>query len=325
MDQQTVFGAKLHGIKKILKIAGIAFLAVIIFGLWNIISGDKKISQQSSDSVLNYDYRGDKMAASDYLESPTSSPDESSRMMSGSLESSEIAAQENLVEKKVIKNGNLSLKVKKTQEAVAFISEVAKAKGGEIFSTNLVERVKGTKSGTVVVKVPVAQFESAISEIKKIATQVVIEYTSGQDVTEQYTDLQAQLKNKQAEEQSFVKILDQSGKIDDILAVTREISRVRGEIERLQGRIRFLESQTDMSTITVSLSEDAELAPVGSGWRPGQVFKQSIQDLVKGAQNFVDGLIKLVILGLPSIILFVIIFFMIWKVAKKVVEKIRNK
>ncbi|KKQ47184.1 MAG: hypothetical protein US66_C0017G0014, partial [Candidatus Moranbacteria bacterium GW2011_GWD2_37_9] len=173
-------------------------------------------------------------------------------------------------------------------------------------------------------KVPVREFEIAISEIKKVATQVVNEYTSGQDVTEQYVDLQAQLKNKQAEEQTFVGLLDRSGKLDDVLAVTREISRVRGEIERLQGKIRYLESQTDMATIAISLSEDVEVAPVGSGWRPGQVFKQAVSDLVKSAQGFVDNLIRFLIIGLPSIVVFLIIFWIAWLVIKKITTRLKG-
>jgi hypothetical protein len=225
-------------------------------------------------------------------------------------------------DKKVIKNGDLNLQIESTEKSAQEIGNIVRGKGGEVFATNFYERVKGQKSGFITVKVPVNKFEETINDIKKIATQVLSESTNGQDVTEQYTDLQAQLKNKRAEEESFVKILDTAGKIDDVLAVTREISRVRGEIERLEGKIRFMDSQTDMSTITINLTEDTTIVPVNEGWRPWQVVKQSVKELIASVQGFVDGIIRFVIVGIPSLIPFaLLIIFLIW-VGRKVHTKI---
>ncbi len=310
-------------IKKGAQIVAILILVVFLIGLWNIIVGTEKSkindlpASYSEEENIGVGRMGGMdlgtQSTKEMAVAPMDVSEDGSFAMTGNPGISQ--------DKRVIKDGNLSLKVKKTEEAVLEITEIAKRKGGEIFSTNLSEFSKGQKSGTVVVKVPVREFESAISEIKKVATQVVNEYTSGQDVTEQYIDLQAQLKNKQAEEQTFVGLLDRSGKLDDVLAVTRETSRVRGEIERLQGRIRFLESQTDMASIAVSLSEDVEVAPVGSGWRPGQVFKQAVSDLVKSAQGFVDNSIRFVIVGLPSLVIFLIILGIAWMAVKKIIAR----
>ncbi|KKQ28584.1 MAG: hypothetical protein US44_C0009G0011 [Candidatus Moranbacteria bacterium GW2011_GWD1_37_17] len=297
-------------------------MAVFIIGLWNIIVGTEK----SKINDLSVDYSEEGNIGVGRMGGMNLSTQSAKETAVAPMDVSENMTENQGIsqDKRVIKDGTLSLKVKRTEEAVSEIAEIVKRKGGEIFSTNLNEFSKGQKSGMVVVKVPVREFEIAISEIKKVATQVVNEYTSGQDVTEQYVDLQAQLKNKQAEEQTFVGLLDRSGKLDDVLAVTREISRVRGEIERLQGKIRYLESQTDMATIAISLSEDVEVAPVGSGWRPGQVFKQAVSDLVKSAQGFVDNLIRFLIIGLPSIVVFLIIFWIAWLVIKKITTRLKG-
>lgn len=178
------------------------------------------------------------------------------------------------VDKKVIKNGDLNLKVNSISEASENIAKIAKDNGGDVFSTNVYSLNKA-KSGTVIIKVPVANFEKAFSEIKKIAALVIQESTSGQDVTEEYIDLQSQLKNKQAEEQQFVEIMKQAVKIQDILDVTQQLSRVRGEIEQLQGRLKFLNSQTDMASITVSLSEDSNIT-IADSWRPWQIIKTQL-------------------------------------------------
>jgi len=237
---------------------------------------------------------------------------------------SEIASGQDIPDKKVIKNGNLNLKVVNADNAVSKIGEIAKRNNGDVFSSNFYENTKNIKSGSLTVKVPVANFESTFQEIKKVATLVMQESTTGQDVTEEYSDLQSRLKNKQAEEQQFIKILDQAQKIQDILEVTRELSRVRGEIEMLQGRIKFLNSQTDMASIFVSLSEDANIT-LADSWRPWQVVKDSVNVLIKKAQGFVNFVIVLVIAALPLILLYALLGYVIYRIGRKIYLKIQEK
>ncbi len=211
-------------------------------------------------------------------------------------------------ERRVIKNGNLSLKVEELEKASDEIERIAKEQQGEVFSTDFNQRSSRSRSGRMTVRVPVVNFEATIKDLKEAATQVLSESTSGRDVTEQYVDLQAQLKNKQAEEQAFTELLERSGDMEEVLEVTKELSRVRGEIERLQGKIRYLESQTDFSTIVVYLSEDAEVLVRDNDWRPGQVAKEAATELIQRMQEFVNNLISFAIVTLPSLVVFVLIF-----------------
>jgi hypothetical protein len=227
-------------------------------------------------------------------------------------------------DKKIIKNGNLSLKVDNADKAGASVTKIAKDNGGEVASSNFRQSGTNVKSGSITVKVPVANFEKTFSDLKKVASLVLTESTSGNDVTEQYVDLQAQLKNKQTEEDAFTRIMAQAQKIDDILAVQRELSRVRGQIEQFQGRIKYLDSQTNMSTITVSLTEDANIS-IADRWRPWQVVKETTSVLVKKVQGFVDFVIKLVILVLPVLLLYALLFLVVYKIGKKIYLKFRKK
>jgi hypothetical protein len=316
--------------KKWLKIAGIAVLVLIVYGLFNMKTSP--IRSPKGDSLPGM-----------MLESPAVM-EKSGRMLSKSTTTDSMALQETenfsasdeglsgskgqeitQVEKKIIKNGNLSLRVEKTEQAVKKIAQVAKGFGGEVFSSSFSERTKGSKNGYMTIKVPSDKFDQTMEEIKEVATQVVNESSNAQDVTEQYVDLQAQLKNKKAEEGAFLKILDRSGEIKDVLSVTREVSRVRGEIERLQARINYMESQTSKATISVSLSQDATITPINDDWRPWQIVKGSVKQLTKNFQNFVDGLIEFIIVGLPGlIIIFFIVWLIIW-IGKKIFRKIFRK
>ena len=313
---------------KALKITGIIAGAIILIAAFLIIVTASMNSSRINSPGYPSDMGVAGLSSDSWSESSNvafSSPSSVSSAMKGSLEVAPMPSQDlPTVDKKVIKNGNLNLQVEKTDSAADKINQIAKANNGEVFSSNFRQTKSNVKSGTVTVKVPVANFEKTFNELKKIATLVINESTSGQDVTEQYTDLQAQLKNKQAEEQTFVKILDQAGKIDDVLAVTREIARVRGNIEQLQGRIRFMDSQTDMSTISVNLTEDTNISVVDS-WRPVQVIKEAFNSLMKSLQGLVDFLIQFIIVALPMLLIWAVIFVIIYKIGRKIYFKFKNK
>ena len=233
-------------------------------------------------------------------------------------------AESPAVEKKVIKNGSLTAKVVNIDNSVKDIEAIAKSNSGEVFSTNFYQNANKAKSGTIVVKVPVTNFEKAFAELKKVASVVVRESTSGQDVTQEYTDLQSQLKNKQAEEQAFASILSRSGQIDDVLKVTKELARVRGEIEVLQGQIKYLNSQIDMSQISLNLSEDENIT-VTDTWRPGQIIKDAVNSLIQKIQKFLSFIIVLVIIIIPILALYLLLFYIFYLIGKKIYRKIRKK
>ena len=83
-----------------------------------------------------------------------------------------------------------------------------------------------------------------------------------------------------------------------------------------------MDSQTDMSTITISLSEDVEITPISNDWRPWQVVKKSFSELIDSLQRLINGLIRFVIVILPSLIVFLLIIWIIWKAGKKIFEKL---
>jgi hypothetical protein len=224
------------------------------------------------------------------------------------------------VDKKIIKNGNLTMKVANADNAANDVASIAKINGGEVFTSNFYENTSNVKSGTITVKVPVANFEKAFSELKKVASLVVRESTSGQDVTEQFVDLESRLKNKQEEEKAFADILTRSGQIDDVLKVTRELARVRGEIEVIQGQLKFMASQTDMSVISVNLSEDDSIT-ISDSWRPLQIAKDAVNDLISKVQKFISFVIVLIVTVIPILALYLFLFFILYWIGKKIYHK----
>jgi len=314
-------------IKKYLKIASFVLLAffILYFGLTMILGSLNKtagdiVSYESGAGTLSLMQAG--------VPSLKSAPMFSGEIaMDSAMPVREMSANAAVtaVDKKVIKTGNLSLKVEKAETAVESIANIAKVNKGEVASSNFYESTRGVKSGFITIRVPYQNFDKAFSEIKKVATQVISEASNAQDITEQYIDLEARLKNTQAEEASFVALLNRSGKIEEILSVTREVARVRGEIERLEGQRRYLNSQTDMSTITADITEDVEIASASQDWRPWQVVKNSVKQLVNSGQNFIDGLIAFIILVLPMLIIYGLIIWLLYYAGKKIYRRFVNR
>ena len=307
-------------IKKILKIAGIVLVAffILFFGLMIVLSslgiGGNTVSDESGAGAV-----GTFQAVAPSMKSSFVSTGEIAR------DSNAAATAVTAVDKKIIKTGSLSLKVEQAETAAEAIANIAKVNKGEVASSNFYESTRGVKSGAITIRVPYNNFDAAFSEIKKVVTQVVSEASNAQDITAEYIDLEARLKNTQAEESSFVALLNRSGKIEEILAVTSEVARVRGEIEQLQGQIRYLNSQTDMSTITANLTEDVEIATASQDWRPWQVIKISVKRLIASGQNFIDGLIAFLIVVLPALIIYGLIIWLIYYVGRKIYGRFINK
>lgn len=314
---------------KTLKIVGVALGVLVVLFLAFITFKKTMLGTTSVVKYPDYSYGGVAQGLS-RESAPMAAGSALSNLPSTSKMAGNLATDESVptelpgIDKKIIKNGNLSLKVDSVDKSSVSISKIAKDNGGEVASSNFRQSGTNVKSGYITVKVPVANFEKAFSDLKKVASLVISESTSGTDVTEQYVDLQAQLKNKQTEEEAFARIMNQAQKIDDILAVQTQLSRVRGEIESLQGRIKYLESQTDMSTITINLSEDANISVVDK-WRPWQVIKESASVLIKKVQDFVDFVIRLIILVLPIFLLYALLIWVIYGIGKKIYLKLKKK
>ena len=210
-------------------------------------------------------------------------------------------------DKKVIKTASLSLVVEDVEIAVANIKGIAESLGGSADNRNIYESGNNRKYGTVTVRVPNGNFDVALQSIKKDARKVTNESVNSKDVTEEYVDLAAQLKNLRSVESQYVEVLEKAETIDDILKVRNVLDRTRNEIERLQGKMLYLERQVSMSTITVSLVSEADVEVMGVIWNPLIKIKQAALRTLESLIQFVYTMINLAFV-IPILVLWVGIF-----------------
>ena len=197
-----------------------------------------------------------------------------------------------VAQRQVISQASVSMEVDEVPAAVAQVRAIAESLGGfvgQLSSSGGPER----QQSTMTIRVPQAEFFTTLEHIKSLG-KVRSENVGSEDVTERFIDLEARLRSALREEESLLSLLDKANQVSEILAVERELSRIRSDIERDQGQLNFLERRVDLSTITVSLfPPDAEVAEPPSGSLTIEVSDvprsvEEIKTLVSGVVGELD-------------------------------------
>ncbi len=163
--------------------------------------------------------------------------------------------------RKIIYDGEVDLIVKDVDSIAKQVSAAIQEARGYIAEQSTTGSPGSPRSMRWKLRVPVEQFESLVQKVVALGELEQNKRTS-QDVTEQFYDIEARIKNKKAEEKSLTKILDErTGKLEDILKIETELSRVRGEIEQLEGKIRVLENLSSLATLNLSVHEREKFEP----------------------------------------------------------------
>jgi len=205
-------------------------------------------------------------------------------------------------DRKIIRNADLTMEVSSPLEAQRTISSIAERHGGFVVTSESKQRTGSEAAARLidiklVARVPANQFDNAISSIEKLSTNIIQRNVSGQDVTEEFIDLEARIRTQKALELQFLEIMKQAKKVVDALEVQRQIADVRTEIEKLEGRKRFLENNTSLSTIVVNLQAPMPIAVNTSGF--GRSVREAASESIDVATAILLFVVRFVIVMLP--------------------------
>lgn len=211
----------------------------------------------------------------------------------------------------IVYTGAMSLQVNDTAETINKIQEVLAGVNGYISSRSVVEYGENKLRGTISIRVPAAQLEPTLAQIRALGVKVLKETQDSNDVTAEFTDLDARRKNLEAYEVELQKLLEtvreRTGKAEDILAVYNQLTQVRGEIEQIKGRQNYLQNTSALATYTIDLVPVEEVVVQGDpGWNPGTTVSLALDRLVTILQGLADVAINLAIIVLPVLLILIV-------------------
>lgn len=214
-------------------------------------------------------------------------------------------------ERMIVYNAQVQLEVQDADKTATDITAIAAQYKGYVSGSNLVRDSRGQMSGTVTIRIPAESLDAAQKQIEALGLKVLSRNKNSNDVTDQYTDLNARLTNLTATEADLRKLMDnataKATKADDILAIYRELTNVRTQIEQIKGQMNLLEKTSALATLTISLvpHQDVQVLEPDT-WLPNKTAARALKSLVQALQGLADLTIWLALFFLPIVIVMLI-------------------
>jgi hypothetical protein len=229
-------------------------------------------------------------------------------------QASEVGAS--LESRKIICTGSLELLVRDVPDAAGKIRGTASSLGGFVEKSSQADT--GGITASIVMRVPAERFDQAMAEIKRGAVRVESENVEARDVTREYIDLDARLRNARAQEAQYLLIMKRATTVKDTLEVSEKLGEARQNVEQLQGEMKYMTTQIAMSSIEISLRAEPQ-AVAGIHWRPLYQAKTAALEMVSGLADWVDTIVVFII-KLPLILVWLVTIVVIAALAWRVVR-----
>jgi len=242
--------------------------------------------------------------------------------------------------RKIIKNADVRLLVKDTEVAVNRSTQIISDLGGHLVSSRIwYQDYYGNNLmyATITLGIPVDEFERALTRMRELSIRVLDETASGEDVTEQYVDLQSQLTNLEATRARIQEFLADAKTVDEALRINQELANIEAQIEQIKGQMNYISDRSAFSTITVNFEPEFPiLTPTPTAtpyptatpipWKPGDTFNDAKGTVTVAYQGIANFLIWLVVVILPIILPPALILWALWKwmnrkTSKPIVER----
>jgi hypothetical protein len=242
--------------------------------------------------------------------------------------------------RKIIKNADLRLQVKETNVAMNRATQIIADLGGYLISSRVwYQDYYGNNLmyATITFGIPVEQFEHTLTRMRELSISVLDENSSGQDVTDQYVDLQSQLTNLEATRARIQEFLNDAKTVDEALRINQELANIEAQIEQIKGQMNYISDRSAFSTITANFEPEYPiLTPTPTStpyptatpipWKPGDTYKDAKNTVTVAYQGIANFLIWVGVVILPLFLPPALILWVLWKLLnrkpnKPIVEK----
>lgn len=166
-------------------------------------------------------------------------------------------------ERMVIHQAELYLKIKSLEKTSRWIEKKVEKYGGYIVESTLSheDETEDEMSGSTIVRIPEKYFQDFLHDTEGEAAKVLSRTVTGQDVTEEYVDLESTQKSKRVVEARLLEFMKQAKKTEDLLKISADLAQVQGELEAVTGKMKYLENQTAFATVSLHLIQNGVVVP----------------------------------------------------------------
>ena len=203
-------------------------------------------------------------------------------------------------DRRVLRSGTLEIIAADPLHAAEQLGDLATRLSGFVVSSKINGSDERMQSAQVTVRIPADHFEEGRAQVRAIARSVEQDTVEARDVTREYADQEAALRNARAEEQQYLLILKRAASVKDVLEVSSKLAEARAHIDELQTDLRSLHHQVEMSLLTTNITAVAEAQVFGIRWRPLYKAKLSLRSALSSVADYGDSMVELLV-NLPVI------------------------
>lgn len=286
-------------------LTGRSLLAVAVMAVVTACGSDVSVPSQSATDAAQFAISAPAPQMERVASSAMVSADGGAAGGVASAFSGQATATQPVMTPMIIRNGSASILVDSLELAITAVKNMAAALNGVVGNTVVETGDYQVRRATLAVQIPSARFDDALNGLKPIGKVESVTSTAD-DVGEEFVDVEARVANAKRLEDRMISLLaTRTGKLEEVLAVERELARVREEIERYEGRLRYLRTRTATSTLTITVHERAPLVSA----TPGEnILVDAFTNAWRNFVQFVAGFIAMLGFLIPLGVILVLVF-----------------
>ena len=196
-------------------------------------------------------------------------------------------------DRQVIRSGTLEIIVTDPLQAADQLRDLASQFSGFVASSKVNGSDERARSAQVTMRIPAKHLDEARAQVRAIAKAVEEDTIEARDVTREYVDQEAKLRDFRAEEAQYLAILKRATAVKDVLEVSSKLADVRGRTDELEADLRFLRHQVEMSLLTVNITAMAEAQVLGIRWRPLYRGRLALRGALSAMADYGDSMVEL--------------------------------
>ncbi|OZB96440.1 DUF4349 domain-containing protein [Paenibacillus sp. XY044] len=221
--------------------------------------------------------------------------------------------------KKLIYKAHLVMEIQDYAQAQTEVRNMVTLSGGYIVNFSETDSAS-ERGGTFILKVPASGFSSFLNRLEQMKHDSLQRSIEGQDVSEEYVDLQARLKAKQIMEEQYIAFMKKATKTSDLVSFAKELERVQEEIEQIKGRMRYIDQNVAYSTVELRIYQPEKTLPKAEPDRQQAPLGKRAGDALQGSMDVLTQMGQWIIVilsgAVPVLILAAIVLFIVWIVRR---------